>query len=157
MFPVLNYPCSLCTLCMVCVCVCVCVLSRVRLFATPWTVARQAPLSMGFSRQRYWSGLPFPPPGDLPNPGVEPASLASPDLAVRPFTREALIHRSPTLQEDSLFSWSTREAQEYWSGQSYPFSSGSPQPRNRTGVSCLADRFFANWASREVLKEFKAF
>ena len=49
--------------------------SRVRLFATPWTVARQAPLSMGFSRQEYWSGLPCPPPGDLPNPGIKPASL----------------------------------------------------------------------------------
>ena len=49
-------------------------LSRVRLFATPWTVAYQAPLSMGFSRQEYWSGLPFPSPGDLPNPGIEPGS-----------------------------------------------------------------------------------
>ena len=47
-------------------------LSRVLLFATPWTVAYQAPLSMGFSRQEYWSGLPFPSPGDLPNPGIEP-------------------------------------------------------------------------------------
>ena len=52
-------------------------LSRVRLFATPWTVARQASLSMGFSRQEYWSGLPFPSPGDLPNPGMEPGSPAS--------------------------------------------------------------------------------
>ena len=51
-------------------------LSRVRLFATPWTVAHQAPLSMGFSRQEYWSGLPFPSPGDLPDPGIEPRSLA---------------------------------------------------------------------------------
>ena len=49
-------------------------LSRVRLFATLWTVAHQAPLSMGFSRQEYWSGLPFPSPGDLPNPGIEPGS-----------------------------------------------------------------------------------
>ena len=49
-------------------------LSRVRLFATPWTVAYQAPLSMGFSKQQYWSGLPFPSPGDLPNPGIEPGS-----------------------------------------------------------------------------------
>ena len=49
---------------------------------TPWTVACQAPLSMGFSRQEYWSGLPFPSPGDLPNPGTEP--------------------RSPALQVDSL-------------------------------------------------------
>ena len=51
-------------------------LSRVRLFATPWTVARQAPLSMGFSRQECWSGLPFPSLGDLPNPGIEHGSLA---------------------------------------------------------------------------------
>ena len=51
-------------------------LSRVQLFATPWTVARQAPLSMGFSKQEYWSGLPFPSPGDLPNPGIEPGSPA---------------------------------------------------------------------------------
>ena len=47
-------------------------LSRVQLFATPWTVAYQAPPSMGFSKQEYWSGLPFPSPGDLPDPGIEP-------------------------------------------------------------------------------------
>ena len=56
--------------------------SRVQLFAVLWTIACQAPLSMGFSRQKYWSGLPFPPPEDLPNPGIEP--------------------RSPALQADSL-------------------------------------------------------
>ena len=49
-------------------------LSRVRLFAAPWTVAYQAPRSLGFSRQEHWSGLPFPSPGDLPNPGIEPGS-----------------------------------------------------------------------------------
>ena len=49
-------------------------LSRVQLFATPWTVAYQASPSMGFSRQEYWSGLPFPSPGDLPDPGIEPGS-----------------------------------------------------------------------------------
>ena len=59
-------------------------LSRVRLFATPWTVAYEAPPSMGFSRQEYWSGLPFLSPGDLPNPGIEP--------------------RSPAFQEDTLTS-----------------------------------------------------
>ena len=48
---------------------------------TPWTVAHQAPLSMGFSRQEYWSGLPCPPPGDLPDSGIEPRSLMSPALA----------------------------------------------------------------------------
>ena len=51
-------------------------LSRVRFFVTPWTVAYQASLSMGFSRQEYWSGLPFPSPGDLPDPGIEPGSPA---------------------------------------------------------------------------------
>ena len=50
-------------------------LSRVQLFATQWTVALQAPLSMGFSRQEYWGGLPFPSPGDLPKSGIEPTSL----------------------------------------------------------------------------------
>ena len=59
-------------------------LSRVQLFATPWTVAHQAPPSMGFSRQEYWSGLPFPSPGDLPDLGIEP--------------------RSPALQADALTS-----------------------------------------------------
>ena len=51
-------------------------LSRVQLFGTPWTVAYEALPSMGFSRQEYWSGLPFPSPGDLPNPGTEPRSPA---------------------------------------------------------------------------------
>ena len=51
-------------------------LSCVRLFATPWTVAYQAPPTMGFSRQEYWNGLPFPSPGDLPNPGIKPRSPA---------------------------------------------------------------------------------
>ena len=59
-------------------------LSRVQLFATLWTIAHQAPLSMGFSRQEYWSGLPFPPSEDLPNPGIKP--------------------RSSSLQADSLLS-----------------------------------------------------
>ena len=63
-------------------------LSCVQLFATSWIVTRQVPLSMGFSRQEYWSGLPFPPPGDLPNPGTEPMSLTSPALTGRFFTTE---------------------------------------------------------------------
>ena len=79
-------------------CVCVCVLSRfshIWLFVIPWTVAHQAPLSMGFSRQEYWSGLPYPPPGDLPNPGIEPASLMSPTLADRFFTIRATWEAPP--------------------------------------------------------------
>ena len=63
-----------------------CVLSCVQLFATPWTVARQAPLSVGFSRQEYWSEVPFPTPGALPNPGMEAVSLVSPALAGGFFT-----------------------------------------------------------------------
>ena len=59
-------------------------LSRVRLFVTLWTITHQAPVSMGFSRQEYWSGLPFPSPGHLPDPGIEPGS--------------------PALQADSLLS-----------------------------------------------------
>ena len=61
-------------------------LSRVRLFATPWTVTYQAPPSMGFSRQEYWSGLPFPSAGDLPDPGIE---AGSPALQADALTSEA--------------------------------------------------------------------
>ena len=59
---------------------------RVQLFVTLWAVARQAPLSLGVSRQEYWSALPCPPPGDLPNPGIKPTSLMSPVLAGGLFT-----------------------------------------------------------------------
>ena len=67
-------------------CLPACMLIHVRLFATPWTVAHQAPLSMEFSRQEDGSGLPFPSPGDLPDPGIQPASLVSPALAGGFFT-----------------------------------------------------------------------
>ena len=70
--------------------VCMCVLwcfSHVRFFATLWTIARQAPLSMGFSKQEYWSGLPFLSPGELPNPGTKPGS---PALAGGFFTTSAI-------------------------------------------------------------------
>ena len=63
--------------------------SHVQIFVTHWTVARQAPLSMEFSRQEYWSGLPFASPGDLPNSGIEPVSLAAPALAGEFFTTSA--------------------------------------------------------------------
>ena len=81
----------------VCVCVCECVLvctiscfGHVWLFVTLWTVAYQVPLSMGFSRQEYWRGLLFPPPGDLPHLGIKPSSLMSPALAGRFFTTSAI-------------------------------------------------------------------
>ena len=63
--------------------------SRVQLFATPWTVAHQAPLSTGFSGQEYWSGSPCPPPGDLPNARIELGDLASSALAAGFFTTSA--------------------------------------------------------------------
>ena len=68
-------------------------LSRVQLFSAPWTIARQASLSMEFSRQEYWSGLPFPTSGDLSDPGIEPASLVSPALAGGFFTQPDQINR----------------------------------------------------------------
>ena len=63
--------------------------SRVRLFMSLWTVTLQAPLLMGFSRQEYWSGLPCPPPGHLPDPGIKPTTLTPPTLAGRFFTTRA--------------------------------------------------------------------
>ena len=72
-----------------CACVCLSPFSRVRLFLTPWTASHQAPLSMGFSRQEYWSGVPFPPPGDLPNLGMEPQPLMSSAMAGRFFITSA--------------------------------------------------------------------
>ena len=68
---------------------CGCVLSRIQLFATPWAVAHQAPLSMGFPKQEYWGGLPCPPSGDLPDPWIKPASLLSSALAGGFFTTSA--------------------------------------------------------------------
>ena len=78
-------------------------LSHIRLFATPWTLAYQAPPSMGFSRQEYWSGLPFPSPGDLPDPGIEP--------------------RSPAFQADALTSEPPGKSSthDYWKNCSFDY------------------------------------
>ena len=78
--------------------------SCVQLFVTLWIVAYQAPLSMGFSRQEYWSGLPCPPPGDLPDLGIQPTSLMSPALAGVFFTTAATaaaksLQSCPTLRD----------------------------------------------------------
>ena len=76
--------------------------SGVRLFVTLWTAAHQAPLLMGFSRQEYWSGLPFPSPGDLPDPGIELLSPMSPALAGRFFaTWEAQYKGTNLINKDS--------------------------------------------------------
>ena len=94
-----NYYVCVC----VCVCVCgvhvhICMLSHVQLFVTPWTIVCQAPLSMGFPRQEYWKGLPFPPPGELPDPGIKPASLMSPALARQILYQLLYQPQIPTLQ-----------------------------------------------------------
>ena len=75
-----------------------CMLSHA-LFATQWTVAHQIPLPKGFSRQEYWSALPFPPPGDLPDPGMEPASLTSPALQADSLRPSHLRSTPPTQRE----------------------------------------------------------
>ena len=99
-------------------------LNCVWLFATPVTIE-----SMEFSRPEYWSGLPFPSPGDLPNSGLEP--------------------RSPALQVDSSPT-GPKGSPRILEWVAYTISSGSSQPRNRTGVSWIAGGFFTNWTIREA-------
>ena len=74
---------------------------------TPWTVALQAPLSMGFSRQEYWSGLPCPPPGDLPHPGIEPKSLMSPAWS-------SLVGSLPLAPPGKISHHINKNNNEYW-------------------------------------------
>ena len=128
---------------------CVC---HVRLFVTQWTVARQAPLSKGFSRQEYWRGLLFLSPGDLPDPGIKSTSLASPALAVGFCT-----------------SWATREAQFVTSAaakslQSCPtlcnsiYSSppGSPVPgilQARTLEWVAISYYYCNYSRNRIPKQ----
>jgi len=71
--------------------------SHVQLFMTPWTIARQAPLPIGFSRQVYWSGMLFPSPGDLPNPVIEPVTLVSPALEGVFFTTSTIWEAQATI------------------------------------------------------------
>ena len=85
------------------VCICVCVCTVVSDFVTLWTVAHQAPLSMEFSRQEYWSQLPFPTPGDLPDPGIKPKFPASPVLAGGFFA--AAPPRKPVYIYETLGGW----------------------------------------------------
>ena len=83
-------------------------LSRVRLFATPWTVAYQAPLSVRFSRQEYWSGLPFPSPGDLPDPGIKPGSPA--------LQTDALLSEPPGKPSTCTDSFKKKRIPDYGEG-----------------------------------------
>ena len=110
-------------------------LSRVRLFATPWTAACQAPLSMGFSRHEYWSGLPLPPPGDLPDPGTQLQSPVPPVLAGRFFTVTHFIRllllllscfsrvrlcATPEMAAHHALPSLGFSRQEHWSGLPFP-------------------------------------
>ena len=96
--------------------------SRVRLYVTPLTASYQAPLSLGFSRQKHWSGLPCPLPGDFPNTGIKSRSLA--------------------LQVDSFPSEPPGKSKNTGVGS---FSGDLPDP----GVSCIAGGFFTSWATRK--------
>ena len=93
-------------------------LSCVQLFATPWTVAPQAPLSVEFSRQESWNGLPFPSPEDLPDPGIEPRSLASPVLAGGFFTASTTWKTRGSLTSTDLSSVSLSTV---WNSVYFPF------------------------------------
>ena len=103
-------------------------LSLVRLFATPWTVAYQAPPSMGFSRQEYWGRLPFPSPGDLPDPGIEPRSPAFQADTLTSEPPGKPWHFFPTDQETSSWRWAylpqtteqTRSQEARWTGLPSP-------------------------------------
>ena len=126
------------------------------IITTPWTVAYQAPASVGFSRQEYCRGLPFPFPGDLPSPGMEPrsptlqADAVLPEPAGKPLKwkwkwlsriclcgpMDCSVHG---ILQARILEWVT-----------YPFSRGSSQPRDLTQVSCIAGRFFTSWATREA-------
>ena len=134
--------------------VCVCVLGHVQLFATPWTVTRQAPPSMGFSRQEYWRGLPFPPPGDLPDTGIKPVSpaLAGGFFTTEPPERPLLSHfsrvplsatpRTVARQAPPSMGFSR---QEHWSGGPHPLPGDLPHPGielESPEAPALAGRFF---------------
>ena len=149
---------------------CACVLSHFRhvwFFVTPRTVARRAPLSVGFSRQEYWSGLPYPVSGDLLNPGIQPVSSASPALRVDSLP---LSHRgSPKLVDAVLYlvtqscltlcdprdysppgsSVPGDSAGKNTGGVAMPSSRGSSQPRDWTQVCLIAIRFLTDWATRK--------
>ena len=96
-------PVCVCACVHVCVCVCVCLsFSGVLLFVTLWTVASQAPLSMEFSRQEYWSEMPFPSSGNLPNPGMQ---LMSPTLQTNSLPSESPGKPYPTSSDQEISDW----------------------------------------------------
>ena len=130
-------------------------LSRVRLLATPWTIAHQAPLSMGFSRQEYWSGVPLPSPWQIWKPPNEvkpyrlhiPLHYATILLLVtkscltlcNPMDYSPQVSSVPGISQARILEW-----------VAIPFSWESSWPRVWTWVSCIADGFLTVWATREV-------
>ena len=150
-------------------------LSHVRLFVTPWTVAYQAPPSMGFSRQEYWSGLPFPSPGDLPKPGIEPVSSAlqtdtlpseppgkpctslvmlitvmfgshiSVCMCAQLFSRVQLFETSWTVSCQAPLSLEFSR-QEYWSEWPFPSPGDLPDP----GIEPMSWPYFHTWFPTEM-------
>ena len=102
--------------------------SYVQLFATLWTIARQAPLSLGFSTQEYWTGLPCPPPGDLPNPGIEPMSLKYGNTYLLSMGMLLLLSRFSRVRLCATPQMAAHQAppsmgfsrKEYWSGVPLP-------------------------------------
>ena len=125
-------------------------LSRVRLFATPWTVAYQVPPFIGFSRQEYWSGLPFPSPGDLPDP-ISEIKLGSPTFQADALTSEPPGNHKMKVKSLScvrLFAtpWMVAykapqsmgfSRQEYWSGLPFPSPGDLPNPGIKPGSPAL--------------------
>ena len=130
---------------------------------TLWTIVHQAPLSVGFSRQECWSGLPCPPPGHLPNPAIKPTSPVSPALqkdslllsyqgspnsiiSEMKVTQSRLTRCDPMdypvhgILQARILEW-----------VAFAFSRGSFQPRDRTQISLITCGFFTSWATREAL------
>ena len=149
-------------------CVFVCVLSRGLSLCDPIDGAPPGSSVHGFSRQEYWSGLPFPTPGDLPHPGIRPVSLASPALAGRFLSLappgkslsrkvEVLVAQlCPTLCDSMDYSPPGSSVPGIFQARilewvAIPFSRGSSCPRDQTQVSCIAGGFFTVRATRGAL------
>ena len=137
------------------ICVCMCVLSRVWLCTTPWTAALQAPLSTGFSRQEYWSGLPFPSLGDLLNSGIKPTSFLSPALTDKfftpvPFGKPYMPYSLLLFLEFKLIlgqwglKWEENLEGWIWEGPSWQSTCGS----NNKGTLHCSLFFWEKWANR---------
>ena len=132
-------------------------LSHVQLVATPWTAAYQAPLSIGFSSQEYWSGLPFPSPGESSRPRdrTQVSCTGGRRFQCMKVKVKSLSHVRPSAtpwiaaHQAPLSMGFSR--QEYWSGVPLPSPGESSRPRDRTQVSCTGGRGFNLWATRDDL------